>query len=132
MNLVVKRLYSTELSTTGELFIFGEHFCWTLEPPSGPMLIPEGTYPIEILMSKRFGEPVPHIQNVPGHDAEEIHPGNFPNDTHGCLLPGFTKDLNYVGYSQVAFDALLLQLRRAKDGLTISYTHENSQGEKRS
>lgn len=122
MLLLAKRHYSTSNSTTTELLIDGEHFCWALEPPSGPMRIPEGTYDLTLEFSPKFQKITPHIQNVPGHSCEEIHQGNFPRDTKGCLLVGFAKDVDFIAYSDLAFESLMRRLT-GQQNLTITYTH---------
>jgi len=37
--------------------------------------------------------------SVPGHTGVEVHPGNFPRDTHMCVLPGSTRGTDFVGNS---------------------------------
>lgn len=100
-------------ATTGELLVEGEHFCNTLELPwvdnqRGISCIPLGTYEVRLLPSKRWGRPIPHIQNVPGRSAIEIHIGNFLRDTDGCVLLGnrFLRDDVILG-SRLAFEKFM-------------------------
>ena len=58
----------------------------TLEP--APPDIPAGSYPCRRYLSPHFGYELFRLYEVPGHDAIEIHKGNLPKDTHGCILVG--------------------------------------------
>jgi hypothetical protein len=115
-DLILSRMIFTNQSTIGELCIDGEHECWTLEPTSrqgnGPVCIPAGRYEILMQWSTRFKIDTPHIQNVPGRTFIEIHPGNFPKDTHGCILPGVTKDTDSVGNSREAYLKLVNKIEQ--------------------
>lgn len=102
--------------------------CHTLEPPPKtspdqckPYAIPAGRYKVELLFSEHFQTITPHVLNVPGFTAIEIHWGNFPRDTHGCLLVGKTDGVNFVGQSREEFDALMVVLTPAQDDLWIEY-----------
>lgn len=93
----------------------GGFLCWTLEDEDrglhqempltqiksrkvkGKTAIPKGTYKIQLRISpsfkdkwyaKPFGGKMPYLQNVPGFEGVMIHPGNTPEDTSGCILPG--------------------------------------------
>lgn len=112
MNLTVTRQLGTLNSTPGMLDIDGLFFCYTLEPRTDssqgkPYAIPAGTYPISLEMSHKFGFVTPHVNNVPGFTAIEIHPGNFPKDTEGCCLVGESRATDFVGDSREAFHALM-------------------------
>ena len=117
MQIAVQRTTLTPLSTQGELLLDGVHEAWTLEPvwiaePTDvkPRAIPAGTYQFEKNTSPHFGFVVPVLLNVPGFTAVEIHPGNFPRDTHGCTLVGKIEGPNYVGQSDAEFAALMAKL----------------------
>jgi hypothetical protein len=91
----------------GHLYKGDAWVCDILEPydwenglhPADPMwgrAIPLGDYPIRVdYPSKKFGM-VPMVLNVPGRTGILFHPGNFPTDTRGCLLPG-----KWMGFSSV-------------------------------
>lgn len=93
----------------------GGFLCWTLEDEDrglhqemalpqiqrikvkGKTAIPKGTYKIQLRVSpkfkgrywaKEYGGKLPYLCNVPGFEGVCIHPGNTPEDTEGCLLPG--------------------------------------------
>lgn len=101
----------------GMLSIEGVFECYTLEPPTKaegkPRAIPLGCYELVLLPSKRFNTFTPHVLKVPDFTGIEIHPGNDPEDTHGCLLVGQNKHEDWVGNSIEAFNKL-------KDKLTPS------------
>lgn len=93
----------------------GGFLCWTLEDEDrglhqemtltqikarkvkGKTAIPRGTYKIQLRISpsfkdkwyaKPFGGKMPYLQDVPGFEGVMLHPGNTPDDTSGCILPG--------------------------------------------
>jgi len=74
----------------GVLMINGEAFCVTLEPPdrdnqSNVSNIPPGLYPLVRIQSPKYGI-VFEVQNVPNRTHILIHPGNFVEDTKGCII----------------------------------------------
>ncbi len=115
MMILVTRKWFTSQSTCGELIIKGELFCYTLEPPTKtdntkPRAIPAGTYDLTMRFSPRHNRILPHIENVPDFDEIEIHPGNYPRDTEGCVLVGSSHMKDVVLESDKAFNRLLLML----------------------
>lgn len=129
LSLVVTRNTFTELSTIGDLAVNGEHAGYTLEPPkraTKPCCIPLGTYDVKVLWSPKHGRLLPHVLNVPGFEEIEIHIGNFPKDTLGCLLVGGTAGPlpDFIGSSTLAFNKLFLLMTEAverDEPITISY-----------
>ncbi len=122
MKLELYRRRKTDLSTLGSLFIdhLDHRECFTLEPAD---CIPDGTYRIGLYLSPRFKMLVPLLIRVPGHDCIEIHPGNFPKDTTGCILVGLNRSPDYVGQSRIAFNRLMNKIRKAMTaGETVDIT----------
>jgi|SRR6185437_13702687 len=121
MNLKVQRDKLTPQSTAGRMFIIDgqEDFqCYTLEPAKRPdyikpRAIPAGTYDLTIRFSEKHGRLIPHVENVPGFEAIEIHIGNYPKDTLACTLVGKSREADFVGQSHAAFDALFDKLLAA-------------------
>jgi hypothetical protein len=101
--------------TLGVLTVDGAYFCWTLEPGLGIAehpAIPEGTYPVRLRWSEHFRQELPHIDDVPGRTAIEIHSGNVPADTKGCVLVGERGPANDVSQSRTTLATLIQVLRR--------------------
>lgn len=101
------RIVYTDKSTQGLISIEGVSKFTSLEPARGPELIPCGTYKVIKEMSPEFNRITPHLQDVPGHTYIEMHIGNTPADTLGCILIGDTKGVDWIGLSEVAFIAFM-------------------------
>lgn len=113
MTLELQRLTQDPQATVGEISIWGVHECWSLEPAPASLApdldhpcIPAGSYKVDILFSPHFRRMVPHVLNVPGRSEIEIHSGNTPDDTHGCILVGQTKRGDSIQSSILALAAL--------------------------
>lgn len=125
MKLTLKREPSTTKSTPGQLYVDGVFECYTLEDvvrPNkiyGQTAIPAGTYKVIINMSNRFKRLLPLLLDVPNYEGVRIHPGNTDKDTDGCILPGVTRSVDFVGNSRVAFDALFAKMQKA-DSIEIT------------
>ena len=118
MKITIKRDASESAAgyTHGRLFTDeGGFMCWTLEDTDrgltqdmpleeikrkkryGETAIPTGTYRIKLRVSPKlkgrkyaqpYGGMFPYIEDVPGFSSIMIHPGNSPQETLGCILPG--------------------------------------------
>jgi hypothetical protein len=135
MELLLTRTALTTESTEGELRIDGEFMCFTLELPVVDGMpgsaVPPGIYPVVLAPSpkfemvrdswvQRYAGAIPHIIQIPNRTNILIHWGNYPNDTDGCVLVGFTKEANFVGQSREAFAALHTRLKDATDAIQIT------------
>jgi hypothetical protein len=84
-----------------------------------------------LLPSARFETYTPHVLDVPGFTAIEIHPGNSPEDTEGCTLVGETRGLigypesDWIGNSDEAFNDLIAKLD-ASEPMQIEYREERA------
>ena len=125
MEIIIRRTAFKEGYTIGNLYILPEQvnneekavpewFCDTMEPTTrkltsrmpltiirrhkiiGKTAIPTGRYRILITRSRRFGRWLPLLMNVKGFEGIRIHAGNKPEDTRGCILPGFNRRKGYV------------------------------------
>lgn len=127
MNLVLRRGRTVGAATIGELKADGEFLCWALEDairerPGEPVAmwklpgitaIPEGTYPLTVTMSPRFGVPLPLVVDVPGFAGVRIHAGNRPEDTEGCILVGLDRGSGWIGRSREALGIVLKRIQGA-------------------
>ena len=115
--LQLTRHWFTPVSTQGILAIDGVFQCYTLEPrerDDKPRCIPVGTYKVEMQPSHRFEKnkevapdgKMPFLLNVDGFVGIMIHPGNYPDDTQGCILPGRERKEDAVMGSRLAFAEL--------------------------
>ena len=131
MELRLERKYRNNNYCIDKLYINGKYFSDVLEDPDrgltdtmsleeikkvkikGNTCIPYGTYNITITYSPRFKKNLPLLNNVKGFDGIRIHSGNTPQDTEGCLLPGFNKVKGQVIDSRVTTDKLIAQIQQA-------------------
>lgn len=116
MQLRVSRLTFTPRSTIGILSADGQGWCSTLELPVVDGLpgsaIPLGTYPVSAYPSPRFGRLMPLILGIPGRSEIEIHWGNDPAETDGCILLGFPSSApDTIINSREAFDQVWSRLQ---------------------
>jgi len=127
-NMLVERKWLTEKATCGTITAGDLHF-FTLEPPTRhddvkPRAIPAGTYNVTLRFSPKHQRMVPHVEDVPGFEEIEIHWGNYPHDTEGCLLVGETHSDDFVGESKLAFFqlySLLREMQAEGSDLVITY-----------
>ena len=114
MEIKLIRKYYQAKYTIGRLYVNNRFFSDCLEPPSqhltercsmdtiqnaknkGYRAIPTGRYRILITRSRRFGRWLPLLMNVKRFEGIRIHAGNKPEDTRGCILPGFNRRKGYV------------------------------------
>ena len=90
---VIRKVY-TDTTTTGEMYLNGEFFCYTLEDVvrprgikiKGHTAIQAGTYEVVVTMSNRFKRMMPLIKEVPMFKGIRIHGGNTHKNTEGCIL----------------------------------------------
>lgn len=91
-------------SRFGVMAYEGKVLGYTLEHES--VKIPAGTYQGELRWSKRFGETVPYI-HVPLRSGIEVHVGNCPQDSGGCVLVGTEVDGACLDNSRQAFQDMM-------------------------
>ena len=130
MRLTLHRMSQTAYATFGRLQDDEDRqLCVTLERPWVDNLhdlscVPAGTYEWVRYHSPKRGYDVPLLEHVPNRDMIEIHIGNVPKDTDGCILVGTHFGETIKGYgiieSHQAFYALMQTLNGATTGtLTI-------------
>jgi Family of unknown function (DUF5675) len=112
-DFILERVQLDPDVTIGKLSIGGHHICWTCEDAErevkvpGKTAIPRGRYRIKQTWSPRFQVTMPQLLDVPGFEGVRIHPGNGPEDTEGCILPGLERRPKGVGSSQLAYREFL-------------------------
>ncbi len=117
VELKVLRFNFSSLSTISEFYFNNTLFGYTLEDRDrgldssmteeeikyvkifGSTAIPTGVYKTILYNSPKHGK-VPLLQNVKGFDMIEIHAGNFPKDSLGCLLLGSSFGIDVVKNSK--------------------------------
>lgn len=116
--MFIQRKWQTAISTISEFNISGTDIKgYFLECPGPDTImpnlkkrIPEGSYSLVWHTSGRFKKhsPTPLLFNaqVPSSRLILIHPGNKPQDTEGCLLPGTNRNINEVTKSIILYDKL--------------------------
>ena len=76
--------------------------------------VPEGTYPVVITKSKKFGKYLPLLVGVPGFEGVRIHSGNTVNDTEGCILVGQNLIKGKVLMSRLTLEKLMRLIENEK------------------
>ena len=76
--------------------------------------VPEGTYPVVITKSKKFGKYLPLLVGVPGFEGVRIHSGNTVNDTEGCILVGQNLEKGKVLLSRLTLEKLMRLIENEK------------------
>jgi hypothetical protein len=136
MELWLERLTHGRGSTLSAFFIDGRFRCFVCEDEpravkvAGETRIPAGRYALKLRTIggkherylAKFGAPwhagMLWLQDVPGFEYVEIHPGNDQSDTDGCLLPGLTGFLHddgggHLGNSVLAYQKIYPPIRDA-------------------
>jgi hypothetical protein len=112
--LTIHREYSDDKCTSGYLAVNGKIQAYTLERPwqgNAPFIssVPTGTYK-GIVRYDHTDQWRIELQGVPGRTVVEIHTGNTPDNSEGCILIGkeLGPDLCTIkgGTSQPAYQAL--------------------------
>jgi hypothetical protein len=121
MKLILRRLERNEFATYGQIVDDTEKvLCVTLERPwldNAPNVssIPAGAFTFHRRLSPKRGYDVFITQDVPGRSDIEIHKGNLPSDSEGCILVGSRfGDLGTqhgITGSAAAFERFMEQLR---------------------
>jgi hypothetical protein len=110
--LTIARKYADKACTSGYLAVNGKIIAYTLERPwqgNAPLIsaIPTGAYPGQLRYDHTDLWRI-ELTGVPGRDHVQIHVGNTPLDSAGCILVGSEvgADLCSVQNSRKAYEAL--------------------------
>ena len=124
--LTLKRIAKKADYTIGRLEDeMGKRICDTLEPTwrdyKGGELkvprksaVPEGTYPVVVTKSWKFGKYLPLLVGVPGFEGIRIHSGNTNKDTDGCILVGQNLEKGKVLMSRITLERLMKLIENEK------------------
>ena len=72
----------------------------------GRTAIPTGTYAVRLYDSPKHGADTLELVGVPGYQHVQVHQGNLPEHTEGCLLIGLSRTASEVTRSRLACDWL--------------------------
>ena len=126
MKLTLTRIAKRADYTIGRLEVeAGNRICDTLEPTwrnyKGGELkvprksaVPEGTYPVVVTKSWKFGKYLPLLVGVPGFEGIRIHSGNTSKDTEGCILVGQNLEKGKVLMSRITLERLMKLIENEK------------------
>lgn len=127
MLLKLHRISSNSHRTQGILIVPNHRPFTTLELPwrenkRNISCIPNGTYPLKLHTSPRFGKTL-LVDNVPDRSEILIHSGNTIRDTEGCILVGYmfgsVMDLDAVLNSKQANLQLFSILKMCLDDMFL-------------
>lgn len=131
MILQLSRQWFTNLSTIGTLLIEDKFECFTLEDCDrflekeenvkidGKSAIPSGIFRLSIRWSPKLHMEVPWLVKVPRFTDVQIHPGNTPDDTRGCICLGRKMRVDGVMESKLAFNRLMEVILPSRFDLSI-------------
>ena len=95
----------------------------------GKTAIPYGRYEVVMTFSNRFKKMMPLLLNVKGFEGVRIHSGNTDEDTEGCILVGYKKDVlnNQILQSRPAIGEVYMILSEAvkREKVYIEITKAN-------
>ena len=129
------RRWKSPRSTISELLVPGISIpLFALEDPvrDGPKIpgetaIPTGDYRMTLYWSPKFKKQVLLFHDVPGFEAIEVHSGNYPTDTRGCILPGMARGEDEVQGSRIAFALVMARCQwESQQGRELRITVEDS------
>ena len=81
----------------------------------GKTAIPEGSYPLVVTKSARFGQWLPLLLGVPQFSGVRIHAGNTAKDTEGCILVGENLRQGMVLNSRIWLHRLMERIVEARE-----------------
>jgi hypothetical protein len=121
-DIVIDRFLPCSQSIVGKLYANGKYICYTLElawfwNAQCRSCVPPGQYNGHIRQDKPDGWRI-QLDGVPAREAIQIHVGNYPRDTEGCVLVGTTYGPDFVLGSGEAY-ALLEAAYQSSPGKTV-------------
>lgn len=136
MEMFVVRDTFSEKSTQGSLKAspeFPRGLYTTLELPKKDgkpgSCIPTGRYQVTLWNSPKFGRVMPYINVGQGRSDIEMHWGNYPENTNGCILVGLTRTQDTIGSTREAFNETFPLIEAAVNNEGCWITVSEVQGE---
>lgn len=108
----------------GSLLLKTLELPWNNNEPQSSC-IPTGSYACVLAWSDRYEQLMPRLLKVPGRSGILLHSGNYPGDTHGCILLGKTATSSAVYDSRGAWALFYDWLGRALADKFVFLTIEN-------
>lgn len=100
--------YKDGFLNRGYLVMNSGHYFDIIEPLGKPSRVKgsgkpivKGRYPFYLKQDKI------ELKEVPNRNSIQIHVGNFPSDSTGCILPGLRKSVKGVLHSRLAMKVIL-------------------------
>jgi hypothetical protein len=120
-NIIITRYKENNIGTWGKL-VWDDFVCHTFEPEGQDETrrnmdrrIPQGIYNLRWHQSGKFGMLMPNVYNekVPSDRYILIHPGNYADDTQGCILLGNKPVSMGVLNSRAVFNPFYSKLKQS-------------------
>ena len=133
-----------EKQTNGTMYIDGQPFCSTIEPPHGYAsgnntssqvsdnntssfrgaggikgCVPKGWYRVRVTYSPKFKRPLPLLYMVPGFEGIRIHAGLRVENTQGCICVG-------VRANEERLTNILMKAQNEREEIYICITDTDS------
>lgn len=126
--ITLTRTSATADGIFGTLSQDGSQLCVTLEhayqQPDGSYApkIPPGEYTCVFGQHELHTGPIEtfEVTNVPGHTGVLIHPGNYNNDSEGCILVGYAISGDMITESRATWTGLMQHI--GTDNFTLQVT----------
>ena len=111
---IVRNSYSID-RTIGKMFVPFDGAEYATMEPNLVKAIPKGRYKLTLYKSPKFKREVLLLHDVPGRQFIEIHHGNYPKDTSGCILVGcrYDESAKMLRFSQVALNEIINKAKAA-------------------
>jgi len=118
------RLETNDICTTGVILINGRMISLSLEPPkygntSDFSCIPSDSYKYIKRYSNKHNYEIIELSNVYKRSYIQIHLGNRPDQTSGCILPGLTIQTYVDSFGDDSSYMYLPRIRSSKPALDL-------------
>lgn len=153
MKLELIRIFNCPTYSIGKLYADGKWICDVIEDYDRGLdqkmteeqirsikvyrqtAIPTGTYKVTLnVRSPKFAQKayykafcdgyLPRLLDVKGYDGILIHCGSSADSSAGCLIVGYNTIKGRVTDSRRAWEKLMLTLRKAKNGISITISRK--------